>query len=97
MSISWAKSAQNDLLEIVNYLISQEDQKTAENIAKRIFKATDILVSFPLSGKLGKINGTRELYLRDLPYFIVYKVKEDRQAIIVRIIHTSRLWDNVFN
>lgn len=92
MLIKWAKSAQADLLEILTYITAQEDTEAAEHLARRIFKKTKILSSFPLSGKPGKIAGTRELHLRSLPYFIVYQESKVKEVTVTRIIHKSRLW-----
>jgi toxin ParE1/3/4 len=49
------------------------------------------LEHFPLSGRLGRIEGTRELVVSGLPYVIPYRVVDD-VVLISSVIHTSRKW-----
>jgi plasmid stabilization system protein ParE len=44
-----------------------------------------------MSGRLGRIEGTRELVVPGLPYIILYSVAEDA-ILISAVIHTSRKW-----
>ena len=91
MSVKWAISAQKDLLEISQYLLTNEDEKTAELISQKILDSAKILYSFPLSGRIGRIEGTRETKIQRLPYVLVYQCN-DGYVEIVRIFHTSRLF-----
>ena len=91
MSVKWAISAQKDLLEISEYLLDNKDEELAEAVAQRILDGAKILLSFPLSGKPGRIEETRELAVRKLPYILIYTTSAENVEI-VRIIHTSRLF-----
>ena len=90
MLIEWAESAQNDLVEALDWFIQQDDAETGQRIVTRLFAVTDRLAKFPHSGRQGLIPGTRELVVPDLPYFLVYQVNDTVK--ILRVIHTSRLW-----
>jgi toxin ParE1/3/4 len=49
------------------------------------------LTQFPLRGRAGKRDGTRELVLSPLPYMIVYTVNEET-VHVVRILHGAQGW-----
>jgi toxin ParE1/3/4 len=63
----------------------------AARVVGAIVQAALRLEQFPLSGKLGRIEGTRELVVPGLPYIIAYRVVDDT-VLISTIIHTSRKW-----
>lgn len=92
MLIDWADSADNDLLEIRAYFIRQGDEATGKNIVSRLIKAVNVLEAQPLAGKAGRIDGTRELIPRKLPYVLVYQIPMPDMVEIIRVIHTSRLF-----
>jgi plasmid stabilization system protein ParE len=56
-----------------------------------IVRAALQLEQFPLSGRLGRIEGTRELVVPGLPYVVPYRVT-DGAVLIASVIHTSRKW-----
>lgn len=92
MLIDWSNSADFDLMEILAFFISNEQESIGRDIVSRIIKSSNILKTQPFAGKLGRIDGTRELVVRKLPYIIVYQIISARALEIVRIIHTSRLF-----
>jgi addiction module toxin, RelE/StbE family len=94
MLVSWASSAHRDLLEISKYLLENEGKEVATAVAQRIIDSARILASFPLSGKIGRIEGTREIQAKRLPYVLVYQTF-DTKTEILRVFHTSRLFPSV--
>jgi plasmid stabilization system protein ParE len=88
----WSKSACADLKKAEVQLLQQGQSDLGNNIGTRINQATEQLVRFPLGGKKGRIKGTRELKMPQMPYMIVYVPGERKQIEIVRIINTDRLW-----
>lgn len=95
MSNEWAPSAHADLLEALKYFIEQEDRETGQQLVTRLFRVTDRLATFPLSGKAGRIPGTRELMVPGLPYVLLYHMPQKNAVEIIRVVHTSRLWPPV--
>jgi len=90
VQVRWTESATNDLRGITRY-IRQESSAAARAVARAIVDAAESLCNFPLRGREGKIDGTRELVVSGLPYIIVYKVT--RTAIqILHIYHGARNW-----
>ena len=51
----------------------------------------DRLAARPLSGRPGRIVGTREIALEKIPYALVYRVLEN-SVEIARVFNTARLF-----
>lgn len=95
MEIIWRQAAVNDLAAIHDY-IAQDSPGAAAEVATELRAATQRLADYPsLLGRAGRVDGTRELVLTDLPYIIVFRIR-DEQIRILALIHTSRLWPKRF-
>jgi toxin ParE1/3/4 len=90
MKIRWTKRAIRSLASIHAY-ISKDNPAAPARVASALVDATDRLVQFPQSGRLGRIEETRELVIPGLPYIILYRVVDD-VILILAVIHTSRKW-----
>ena len=91
MLILWSLHARQDLLEILAYFTSLEDVETGKSIVSRIILSVDRLAEYPLSGRQGRIAGTREILVRTLPYLLVYR-NSPQSVEIARVFHTSKLF-----
>jgi addiction module RelE/StbE family toxin len=91
MLIEWSEPAEADLAEILSYFISQHEEDMGKTIISHVIKSVDRLASNPLSGRIGRINGTRELIIRQFPYIVYYRIVDNKCAEIVRVLHTARL------
>jgi plasmid stabilization system protein ParE len=49
-----------------------------------------ILENFPLLGRPGQIDDTREFLIPNLPYFAVYHIADETEIDIIGIIHMAR-------
>ena len=45
----------------------------------------------PQRGRRGRIESTRELVLSSLPYYVVYRVFDER-LLILNIVHGAQRW-----
>ncbi len=88
--IRWAESAADDLMEAVRF-IRQDSPEDASSVAARIVAAVESLAALPARGKPGRVAGTRELRLADLPYVIVYAAGTG-DIHVIRVLHTRRAW-----
>jgi len=86
----FSERAIRSLTSIRNY-IAKDSPETAARVVGEIVQAALRLEQFPLSGRLGRIEGTRELVVPGLPYIIPYRVVDD-VVLISSVIHTSRKW-----
>ena len=90
MLINWSRYAHADILDILTYFASKEDRETGQAIVDKLFASTRRLESFPFSGKQGRIEGTRELVIRTIPYVLIYRIVSSDIVEIARIFHTSK-------
>ena len=88
MRIRWTPAAATDLQQISDYLQDRHPHYRLTTIRK-IYRSIQSLKDWPLSGRIGCEEGTRELLLHPLPYVAVYRVKE--QSIeVLRIYHGAQ-------
>lgn len=89
MKIVWTPEAEHDRAAIWNYLHARNPAAAAR--VDRLFgDAVARLAEFPLLGRVGQIEGTREL-IPHRRYRLVYEIIDDTIWILV-LIHTARLW-----
>ena len=90
LSVDWLRLALQDLNDIAVF-IATDDAAAAQAVMETLWIAGQSLRLHPERGRPGRVPGTRELVLTDLPYFIAYRVKSD-QVQILRLLHTARKW-----
>lgn len=93
-AVVWLNEALEDLKSIGDY-IAQESTNTAYHVLIRIKAAADNLSRHPEIGRPGRVFGTRELAMNDLPYILVYQVT-DKDIRILAVMHTARKWPQNF-
>jgi plasmid stabilization system protein ParE len=59
-------------------------------VVARIVSAVDRLAELPAMGREGRIPGTRELVLSDIPYIVPYQVGSTID--ILTVMHASQKW-----
>ena len=94
MPIRWLKDAVLDLIELRQY-IAQDNPHAAQDIARRIIISVQQLRDSPSIGRIGRVEGTRELVISGLPYIIPYRVK-NKVVEILRVLHGARKWPAEF-
>ena len=87
--IRWTLRALRRLDEIGAHIEQDNPDATARVIA-RIVTAVDMLADLPASGRPGRIKGTREVVLADIPYIIAYRVSRDIE--IITVMHAHQRW-----
>ncbi len=88
MKLRWLSPALAQL-DRVYECIAQENPKAARWVFTQIRDTTQKLKRFPNAGRIGKVEGTRELIVTNLPYLIVYRVRAT-EVQILRVLHTSQ-------
>jgi plasmid stabilization system protein ParE len=75
--------ARDDLDKIVRW-IALDNPHNAISVATCILDVIESkIVLFPRLGRSGRILGTREWVMPGLPYIIVYKVNDIRDALVI--------------
>ncbi|MDP1634170.1 MAG: type II toxin-antitoxin system RelE/ParE family toxin [Gallionellaceae bacterium] len=89
-AVFWLKEALADLRGIHAY-IARDNPAAAGRVIKNIRESVDILKEHPGIGRAGRLEGTRELVIRQYPYIVAYR-SIDPAVHILAVVHTSRLW-----
>lgn len=88
--LAWTNRALRRVGQIGDH-IAKDSPAAANKVIRRLRSIAENLRSHPEIGRAGRIGGTRELVLADMPYIIVYRVTEANVEILT-VIHTSQRW-----
>lgn len=92
MKVIWTPEAQQDRLEIWDY-IAADKPRAAASLDEYFSDAALRLSEHPELGRLGKIPGTRELILHQ-SYRLVYEI-EQNTVWLLALVHTAKQWPPV--
>jgi toxin ParE1/3/4 len=88
--LRWSRFSVADRLAIFDYLEERNPLAAAE-VDLAIERQVQRLTNYPMLGKAGRVEGTRELMIKGTPYLVAYQL-ERTTVRILRILHTSQLW-----
>jgi toxin ParE1/3/4 len=88
MIVRYSTSARTDIQSIYDY-IAQENLQIAARVAATIEQSITRLAMFPLSGRNGAVETTRELVIPRLPYIAVYRITTESVEIIA-VFHAAQ-------
>ncbi len=88
MLVRWARVAAADLQQISDFLRDRHPDYRQPTISK-LYQAICSLKEWPHRGRVGREEGTRELLFPPLPYFAVYRVK-DQDIEVLRIYRAAQ-------
>lgn len=94
MRIQWTPTAAHHLKAIQDY-IAQDNPSAAYDAAQTIRQHVEMLARHPYSGRPGRVEGTRELVIPNLPYIVAYAIGPDHAAILA-VLHQARKWPDTF-
>ena len=94
MKIRWSPTAVSDLNSIRDY-IARDSPAAARKVAGRIKESVNPLINFPLSGKAGRVPGTRELVIPGTSYIAAYTIQGD-EVQIASVLHGRQRWPECF-
>jgi toxin ParE1/3/4 len=95
MRVKWLRRALQNLDHEAGY-IAQDNPKAAAEFVLHLRDSALMLGEQPNPGRPGRIPGTRELVVANLPYILPYRVRNDAVEIL-RVFHTARKWPDSFN
>jgi toxin ParE1/3/4 len=90
MRLEWSAFALADRDAIFDY-IEADSPQAAIGVDERIRTQVAALAKFPESGRLGRIEGTRELVIQGTPYIAAYCIAGNTVRIL-RILHGAQRW-----
>jgi toxin ParE1/3/4 len=88
MQIKWLKKALRNL-EQAYAVIAKDDPEAAVRTILKIEAAVRQLSEFSNLGRVGQIEGTRELVISKTPFIVVYRVK-GKTVQVIRVLHGAR-------
>jgi addiction module RelE/StbE family toxin len=88
MKIRWYSEAIQDLVAFREY-IRRDNPQAASFVGQRILQVVSLLKDQLALGRLGRVEGTRELIVSGLPFTIPYRVRH-KEIQILRVLHQSR-------
>jgi toxin ParE1/3/4 len=95
MNIIWSPEATQDLISLRAY-IAEESPAGARRIVLHILHTVEsLLPDNPHIGRPGRVPGTRELVIAQMPYIVPYRVRGEAIQIL-RVYHSARRWPDSF-
>lgn len=91
MRVRWTSSARQDLKNIGDYIGEHDGPRRAREVVVRIVESVDALAHMPNRGRVGRVEGTRELVLSRLPFLAIYRVQYSAVEVL-RILHGAQKW-----
>jgi len=93
MKLVWTDPAIEDLLHALDF-IGNNNPEAVLPMQMKFHAAADSLLDFPYKGRMGRVEGTRELLIMP-SHFLVYKV--DASCIrILRLFHMAQNYPSCF-
>jgi toxin ParE1/3/4 len=89
LNVNFTPQARDDLASIRDW-IAEDDERAADRVVARIVQTAMMFGQFPLLGRAGLVENTREFSVVGLPYLIVYRIGSDTDVNVLTIIHTRR-------
>lgn len=90
MRIEWTPRAAKARASAIDY-IAQDNPLAALNQLDEIERQVDLLIDHPKMGRIGRVDGTRELVINRTPFIAVYRVRLD-VVQIVHFLHGAQQW-----
>jgi len=86
LNVNFTSQAKADLFKIRKD-IADFDEAAAGRVISRIRQVVQMFENFPLLGRVGKVEGTREFSIPGLSYIIVYAIHSETEIDILTVIH----------
>jgi toxin ParE1/3/4 len=89
--IQWTDQAAHQLDQAYDYIALSKSEEVAGRVARKIVSAIERLATFPISGRAGRIPGTRELVVPETPFIAAYFLDKSR-IVVLAIYHGAQRW-----
>jgi addiction module RelE/StbE family toxin len=93
--IEWTGQAIRQLDQARDYIALSNSGKVGSRITMQIVSSVQQLDTFPMSGRSGRVSGTRELVISNTPFIAAYAIDHDR-IVILAVYHGAQPWPEVF-
>jgi len=93
--IEWTEQATRQLDQANDYIALSNSEEVAARVTMRIVAGVQQVAAFPMSGRSGRVPGTRELVISNTSFVVAYCIDHDR-IVILAVYHGARQWPEVF-
>ena len=93
--IEWTEQATRQLDQVHDYIVLSNSEQVAARIMMQIINSVQQLAAFPMSGRAGRVPGTRELVISHTPFIATYAIDKAR-IVILAIYHVAQHWPEGF-
>lgn len=93
--IEWTEQATQQLDQAHDYIALSNSDEVAARITMLIVANVQQLDTFLMSGRSGRVSGTRELVVPNTPFVVAYAIDHDR-IVILAVYHGAQQWPEVF-
>jgi toxin ParE1/3/4 len=90
VKVEWLPRAEGDRHGQLDY-VAERNPSAAIRLGDAIEASMLRLADHPMSGRSGRVGGTRELTVAGTPYIIIYRV-EVRRVVVLRLLHGALQW-----
>ena len=87
--IEWTEQAIRQLDQAHDYIALSNSEKVADRITTQIVNSVQHLARFPMSGRSGRVPGTRELVISNTPFIAAYVVDHER-VVVLAVYHGAQ-------
>jgi toxin ParE1/3/4 len=87
--IEWTEQATRQLDQAHDYIALSNSEEVADRITARILNSVQQLAAFPMSGRAGRVPGTRELVIANTPFIAAYAIEKAR-IVILAVYHGAQ-------
>ena len=89
LNVSLTPQAVDDLHHIRAW-IACDSERAPERTVERILQTAAMFGGFPMLGRVGRVEGTREFSVVGLPYLIGYTIASENEIDVLTVVHTRR-------
>ncbi len=89
--IEWTEQAVRQLDQAHDYIALSNSDEVANKVAMRILASVQQLETFPMSGRAGRVPGSRELVVSNTPFIVAYAVARTR-IVVLALYHAAQRW-----
>jgi toxin ParE1/3/4 len=93
--VEWTEQAVRQLDQAHDYIALSNSEEVASRVITHVVASVQQLAVFPMSGRPGRVPGTRELVISNMPFIVAYAIAGAR-IVILAIYHGAQHWPEVF-
>jgi toxin ParE1/3/4 len=93
--IEWTEQATRQLGQAHDYIALSNSAEVAARITMQIVTSVQQLAVYPMSGRAGRVPGTRELVISNTPFIVAYAI-EKADIVVLAVYHGAQHWPEDF-